>query len=529
MEQASKMILERGKHLNINLAKKSKITTALIALLLTTAFSASLLPQATATPTINTIAPNTGPVGTPVRVNGTIETTNGSYQILWDGESVKNGTAVDIAVNDTFTVPISTEGDHNVTLYDVDNKTESLPQTFTVYKFSCQIQTVNLANETIADMLVEVYNATENHIDSKLTNATGWTVFPLDPGNYSFKAFWKDVEVGALANQIIDENKTLTLKCQLTNVEVVVKDEAGAPLPLINVTIMYNHTTRDNVTFPETTSFETNNTGTIKLTNMFTNVNYTLETRRYGFVFNTTFIEELPAQQYNLTITCPTYNMSVEVLNSKGESLSNVQVDLMEWSSWNSADSGTTDNQGNVNLSATFGRYKVKVYDDSVVLGHEVVLNETMFDLIVDGLSVAVHCKIFNIDLSVNTVDFFGQPFPNVMVEIERKFGQEWIEIGSSTTSLDGLALLNSIIGGDYRVSIYLGEKLAGINQLYVGESKQILFKIDDYAVIGGYPVEIIQLITYISIVLLVVVFSLALTYRRLLRRFLKKKSESEE
>jgi hypothetical protein len=262
---------------------------------------------------------------------------------------------------------------------------------------------------------------------------------------------------------------------------------------------------------------------------MFTNVNYTLETRRYGFVFNTTFIEELPAQQYNLTITCPTYNMSVEVLNSKGESLSNVQVDLMEWSSWNSADSGTTDNQGNVNLSATFGRYKVKVYDDSVVLGHEVVLNETMFDLIVDGLSVVVHCKIFNIDLSVNTVDFFGQPFPNVMVEIERKFGQEWIEIGSSTTSLDGLVSLNNIVGGDYRISVYLAGKLAGISQQYVGESKQILFKIDGYAVIVGYPIEIVQLITYISIVLLVVVFSLALTYRRLLRRFLKKKSESEE
>jgi len=517
--------------LNRNLIKKGKIAVTLIALLLMATFIASLLPQAiaTLTPTIATITPNSGPVGTTVRVNGTIETTNGSYQILWDGESVKNGTTVGIAVNDTFIVPVSTEGDHNVTLYDVANKTESLPQTFTVYKFSCQILTVNLANETLADILVEIYNATENHLDSKLTNATGWAVFPLDPGNYSFKAFWKDVEVGALGDKVIDENETLTLKCQLTNVEVVVKDEAGAPLPLINVTIMYNRTTRDNATFPETTSFETNNTGTTKLTNMFTNVDYTLETRRYGFVFNTTFIEELPAQQYNLTITCPTYTMSVKVLDSKGGPLSNVQVNLMEWSSWNSADSGTTDNQGNVSFSATFGRYKVKVYDDNAVLGHEVVLNETLFDLIEDELSIVVHCKIFNIDLSVKTLDYFGQSVPNTIVEIERKFGQEWIKIGNSTTSLDGLASLNSIIGGDYRVSIYLGEKLAGINQLYLGESKQILFKIDGYAVIGGYPVEIIQLITYISIVLLVVVFSLALTYRRLLRRFLKKKSESEE
>ncbi len=518
--------------MNRNLAKKSKITATFIALLLMATFIASLLlPQATATPTITTITPNSGPVGTTVRVNGTIDTANDSYQILWDGESVKNGTAVETAVNDTFIVPPSTEGDHNVTLYDVTTDTESPPTSFTVYKFSTQIQTVNLANETLADILVEVYNATtENRLDSKLTNATAWAVFPLDPGNYSFKAFWKDVEVGVLRGQVIDENKTLTLKCQLTNVEIVVKDEAGALLPLINVTIMYNRTTRDNATFPETLSFETNNTGTIKLYNTFTHINYTIETRRYGFVFNTTFIEELPAQPwYNITITCPMYTMSVNVLDSKGEPLSNVQVNLMEWSSWNSADSGNTDNQGNVNLSATFGRYKVKVYNYSAVLGHEVVLNETLIDLIEDELSVAIHCRIFNIDLSVKALDYFGQPVPNVMVEIERKFGQEWIKIDNSTTGLDGLASSNNIVGGDYRISIYLGGKLAGIKQLYLDESKQSLFKIDTYTVIAGYPVETIQLITYVSIVLLVVAFALALTYRRLLRRFLKKKTESEE
>jgi endo-1,4-beta-D-glucanase Y len=152
-----------------------------------------------------------------------------------------------------------------------------------------------------------------------------------------------------------------------------------------------------------------------------------------------------------------------------------------------------------------------------------------MIDLIEDGLSVVIHSKIFNIDLSVKALDYFGQPVPNAMVEIERKVGQEWVEVDSSPTGLNGLASLNSIVGGDYRISIYLGGKLAGIKQLYLAESKQILFKIDTYTVIAGYPVETSHLVTYVSIVLLVVVFSLALTYRRLLRRFLKKKTESEK
>ena len=63
---------------------------------------------------------------------------------------------------------------------------------------------------------------------------------------------------------------------------------------------------------------------------------------------------------------------------------------------------------------------------------------------------------------------------------------------------------------------MFIAGNLAGIKQLYLAESKQIMFKIDNYAVIGGYPVETIQLITYALIVLLVVTFSLALTYRRL-------------
>jgi len=253
---------------------------------------------------------------------------------------------------------------------------------------------------------------------------------------------------------------------------------------------------------------------------------YTIKARRHSFLFNETFIELLALSWVNITITCPTYTMFIQLQDSQGLSLQNVQVAAYEWNGSVLVRSGYTNDQGNINFSLTFGRYKVKVYNYSAVLGHEVVLNETLFDLIEDELSVVVHCKIFNIDLSVKVLDYFGHPVPNAMVEIERKFGQEWIEIDDSTTSLDGLSSLNSIIGGDYRVSIYLAGKLAEINQLSVGESKQILFKIDGYVVIGGYPVEIIQLITYISIVLLVVLFSLALTYRRLLRRFLKKKSE---
>ncbi len=204
-------------------------------------------------------------------------------------------------------------------------------------------------------------------------------------------------------------------------------------------------------------------------------------------------------------------------------------MSLAEWSSLVIADRGVTDDQGNVNFSATFGRYKVKVYNYSAVLEREVVLNETLFDLVENRSSVEIHCSIFNVDLHVEALDYLGQPIPSALVEVERKFGSEWVKIEDRTTGLDGFARfvpLRGLVGGDCRVSLYVAGKLCGIKHLYLDGSKQILFKIGKYTMIGGHPVETSQLIVYVSIGLLVVVFGLALTYRRLLRRFVKKKEE---
>jgi 5-hydroxyisourate hydrolase-like protein (transthyretin family) len=715
--------------LDRSLLNKGKITAALATLLLITTIIASLLPQATATPTtITTITPNSGTVGTTVRVTGEIDTLNGSYQIRWDGESVRNGTCEPGTkmVNDTFAVPLSAEGDHSVTLYDVANATESAPETFTVttsysvsaeparrvegftttitvgvyeaeanttytltinvtdpqpipavytatltistnatgsgssstlyygnftagantnyvgtytiavitvdetlatgnftvgltdeleyritneviirgsgyekgkfvtanitcvetgetvfsenrnatdgtvsYKWTIPenamlgIYTVTLSNTTtpgtvkpipdiqnftvieiivycqarnkydkkpLADVSIGVF-LKETHVTSGKTNKTGWVDFRLDRGNYTFKGFWKDAQVGILEDQSITGNlteyvlqKTFNVECELAHITIAINDEAGHPLPFINVTLTYMHPTSLET---ETIQFETNYTGIIA-TNTFTNTSYTIETRRYGHLFNTTLIENLTVTRW-INITCPTYTLFVHVLDSKELPLQNVQVTVYEWSSWVRVYSRTTDNQGNVNLSATFGRYVVKVY--GTVLDREVVLNATVVDLI-ENRSFEIHCMIFNVDLYVEALDYFGQPIPNVAVKVERKFGQEWVEMDSLPTGLDGFARFDSlhnhsIVGGDCRVSVYVAGKLSGTKHLYLDGSKQILFKIGKYTVIVGHPVETSQLIVYISIGLLAVAFGLALTYRRLLRRFVKKKEKS--
>ncbi len=104
------------------------------------------------------------------------------------------------------------------------------------------------------------------------------------------------------------------------------------------------------------------------------------------------------------------------------------------------------------------------------------------------------------------------------------------MKIENRTTGSDGFARfvpLRGHVGGDIRVSVYVAEKLGGIKHLYLDGTKQILFKIDKYAMIFGHPVETSQLIVYISIGLLVVVFGITLTYRKLLRKSVRKKEES--
>ncbi|UCE15712.1 MAG: hypothetical protein JSV12_07560 [Candidatus Bathyarchaeota archaeon] len=443
----------------------------------------------------------------------------------------ENVSAVNSLIKASWEIPDNASmGLYNVTVTNSTSpgtvKSVSDTQNFTIVKIPFQVRAKKLDGKVLADVKVDVYNATKEWVGSDKTDDEGLARFSVEGGNYTVEASWaieaaKYVLIGTLSNQSIKGNVTLNLTCWITHLRMVV----SPALPFINVTLTYHNITR---------SFETNSTGIIKAYYMLTNISYTVEARRYGFLFFNTTMEKLPVTMnmswVNITILLPTYTLFVHVVDSKSTPLPNLQVSLTEWSSLTLIASNNTDDNGNASFSATFGRYKINVYNYSAVLEREVVLNETTIDLVKNEMSIDIQCSIFNVSLYVEALDYFGQPIPNALVEVERKFGQEWVKIENGTTGLDGFARfvpLRGLVGGDCRISVYVAGKLNGIEHLYLDGSKQILFKIGKYTVIAGYPVETSQLIVYISIGLLVVVFVLALTYRRLLRRFVKKKEVS--
>jgi len=335
-----------------------------------------------------------------------------------------------------------------------------------------------------------------------------------------------------LPKQHITSNTTIhDFQCSLADIKVMVTDEADVPLPYVEVVLACSYVKRNNETVPERASFETRENGTIVARNLLANANYTIEAKRYGSIFNTTQIPSLNQLLkdgwVNITITCPTYTLFTHVVDSGRLPLPNMEVEVYEWSSWILVHSGTTNDQGSAAFNCTAGRYRVIVYGYSEELKRRIILNETIVDLIEDELFLLIHCKIFNVNPSVKVVDYFGQPIHDALIELERKIDQEWTKIEPvRKTDAYGVSLMPKI-GGDYRISVYVAGDLCETRTLYLDETKVLLFKIDKYTMVSGYPIETNRLTAYITLTLLITFLGLALSYKRLWQMIIRKKSRS--
>jgi hypothetical protein len=412
-------------------------------------------------------------------------------------------------VTSNWTIPSNTTlGIYTVTLTDIAGKQiKSVPdiQNFTVTEFVVYCQTQNKYDkEPLTGVFVGAALLGKTYVTSGITNGTGWIDLKVSYGNYTFKAFWENHagmhEVGSLNYSVLENTTLLPIECELAYLTVTVKDEGGFPLPFIKVTLASNKT--------GVLQFETNNTGTVR-TNTFTNVSYTIEAWRYGHLFSTTQIANLTITRW-INITCPILTLFVSVVDSKGIPLRNVEVRVYEWSRGiaEPVQSNTTNYLGRaVFQDLTFGRYKIWVYNEE----HMIILNKTIVDLTEDQLPFVVHCKIFNVDLSVVVKDYFGQPISNALVEVKREN-----ETMSQKTGSKGTYSFYNITGGDCQISVTLMGKVSETRTLYLDEAKVVVFKLGKFAVVGGFLLEVTQLIAYVSLGIVITLFVLALLYRRL-------------
>jgi len=439
-------------------------------------------------------------------------------------------------VNHTWNPKNATPGVYTVSITNATTpgttKKPSDSQDFYVEVWQVQIQALNLANETVADLTIKVDNKTEVPEEflglSESTNQTGWASFMLATGNYTFKGSWKDVPVGRFPTDVSEfvsvENDTVIAQeswVQLLNLKITVLDEAtDEPLPFVQLRFKYNYTVEPDKIVTEKIDFETNFTGTVYLRNMFINSSYVIEANRYGFseLSLPPIRNKITPQGKDITIKFPVYTAFVHVADSEGNSVDGVRVEAYEWSS-GLAQKGTTDSDGNVTFSLTFGRYIVRVYNGTVFL------NETIMDLTQNQSSFVVFLSLYPINFTVVALDYFRQPIPNAMVKIERKTDAKYEATAlQGFTGSNGRVTFSNILGGDSRISIYIRGQLGGVKEIHLTSSEQVTFYLTSYVVIGGYAMEASQLVTAIAIAMLVVAFALALGYKRLLKIFRKSK-----
>lgn len=442
-----------------------------------------------------------------------------------------NVPAIEGIVNANWAIPWNaTYGTYNVTITSSTSPWTSKllrdTQTFTISRaiFQSQIQIKNLDNENVSGATVVAYNGTQRVI-SAISDNSGLASLSLDAYQYSFKAFLKGelgVQVGNISALNITGNINQTLVVQLANIKLFIKDKAENPLPFISIDLKYNYTRVGGTKVSDTRTLETNGTGIGNFPNTFINTSYIIEAKRYGYIFNTTSIGNLTASQW-INITCPTYTLFVNVVDSKEIPLSNMLVNVTEWSSGLliGNKSWVTDDRGSISLNLTFGRYKIKIYNYSAELGSIVALNDTIVDLTEDRMFEEIHCKIVNLSPSILVVDYFGQPIPNAEIRIERlsEIKQDWIGITSPLrTDANGVASLPSI-GGEYSISIYMLGRLSDIKSFYIDETRMLVFKIDKYITIAGLILETNQLVVGIALGLLVISLIIALTYKKILQK----------
>jgi hypothetical protein len=401
------------------------------------------------------------------------------------------------------------------TTVDGTVKTPVDAQDFAVSGFVCLVQVKNLASEAVEGASIEVYNAsaTATVLNKGNTNSTGWIMFNRDEGNYTFKAFFKSVQVGLRANETITADTEIHMNLSLVNFLVTVRTQEGEGVPLIDVAL------RENKTGTESAG-RTNATGMAAVRNLFANRTYIVEATRYGLLFSNITVDVAPFPEGGLIIrdlTLPNHTLNVGARDFKSDNAVGVDIEVFEWASGteNYVASATTDSNGNVSFLLPFGKYVLRAFkgDD--------FLSEIIVDLD-EPTTLTFDLVTLNVNVIVSVLDYFGQPVANAEVRIERKISQGFVLIDTKPTDTAGIAQFADMIGGDSRVLVYIGGTLVAVKTQFLGAgSSEVAIRVAEYVAIVGYPLQTgaFALLTFILILIVIVLVAARRRVMQVFRR----------
>jgi len=428
--------------------------------------------------------------------------------------SVKTGTTID-----TFSVVASSEGvitssyvvspnadigDYNVKITPTGTqKTIQDTQTFSVPGYEIEVQATNLAGDTVPDLSVQAVDATTNTASNATTDADGFASFKFEKGTVVLTAYWNGINVGT-TNITVNSDATFTMRCQLTNLKITVKNSAGVAIPFVNLNIQYNY--QGTVSRTGTAQGQTGPSGSYTLKSALAGATYKVDASIYNQTFNqfnNTF-SNLPSQPtVEVVLFCPDENLTFSILGSSQTPIANARIELVELSS-GLFYSTTTDNNGAASTQVTFGIYRARIYKDNILV-NEIKLQAFSSD------HKQITCTLYGIQVIVKVVDVLGGPISNAQVTLN---GPQKL---SGVTKGDGTATFDNIIGGSMQI-IAQAQGTPDIYQaitITVAQPGTVQVRMDKYIALGSTLIPASLLVTIIIILLAVIALLLIEIIRR--------------
>jgi hypothetical protein len=377
-------------------------------------------------------------------------------------------------------------------------------QTFTVIGYAVKVQTTNLAGQVVPEVALHAIDSSTKVAYDATSGSDGTATFKLEKGTYDITATWNGVNVGE-TSIVVSGDSRFTIYCQLTNVKITVKSSNGVAMHFVNLNIVYHYQSTGG-SKTGSASGQTDSSGSFTLNSILTSATCTIDASIYNQIFNAgnNTVSNLQSQATTqVFIICPTKTVTLSVVGNNQEPIPNARIELVELSN-SLFYSATTDSSGSATTQATFGMYRAKVYRDNTLI------NETNVQVFSNSQQ-QIRCTLFDIQLSVAIVDFFGNPISNANVTLN---GPEKI---SQVTQSDGKITFNNIIGGNIQIiAQVLGTKDAyQAMTLTVNQPTSVQVKIDRYIALGSMLISTSALITIIIILAVLILFALVEIYRR--------------
>jgi membrane protein implicated in regulation of membrane protease activity len=390
----------------------------------------SFLPRARAEIAISSINPSSGNVGTQVLVTANLTTTNGTYEITFDGAILKVGNATGNDVNDSFVVPETTYYQHNVGIVDVktgENATVVF-DVLTAYSMNVTVPTppAQLQEGDSVPIFVNVTGGNSSStFDAAVSvqtpanvNCTGTvsiSTSSLGSGNatLTYPEDFSDANTSYVGDYAVSLNLASaveTFSVGLTNSTVYHRTQAvsirAAYAPAENVTL----TVSGNGIQNSTVNVTADSLGVINYSNWTVPATAPIGTYSVSIVSVSGQTVKVPPDIQNFTV--PGFAFNVTAKNLAGEAVPNVDVRAFE----NGASVGnqTTDSNGLVVLTLEIGNYTLQGYSEGVEVGEsEFLVNGTEavdFVLNLTDLSIRVVAIVNGAEIGIPEVGVYLLP-----------------------------------------------------------------------------------------------------------------------